>query len=70
MAPHGFPLGVQHVAVRRLRRSAMAQNLQNPIKKSMFLNTLSAAESSYPHGFPLGGQYVAVRPRRGSRSAG
>ena len=62
--------GVQYVAVRRLRRSAMAQNLQNQIKNNMFLNILSAAESSYPHGFPLGGQYVAVRPRRGSRSAG
>ena len=33
--PHGFPLGVQYVAIRRLRRNAMAQNLQKHIHNHM-----------------------------------
>ena len=63
-------LGVQYVAVRRLSRSAMAQNLPTRIGNNMLQSTPSAADTSYPHGFALGVQYVAVRPRQGSRSAG
>ena len=38
--PHGFPFGVHYVAVRRLSRSAMAQNLPKHIEHNMLESTL------------------------------